>query len=390
MARRILGGLNVQAHWGSLLIARRRWVPRGSGLLVALPDRHAGRPVIYLPPGVRAPRPAAAQSQELRRKIQRRTVHWTVTVADSEALTHGRYVVVDQESTEGAWRPPEAERASMQIGAFLSKVVAVPAIDSQLRVLAGRYAEVVELDPANWFSHLLSFDRWEYRLTHKVDYPVVKVERMCPHSDGWRYYELPDDYGRALMRLAEQLRLGPSWPRLLHALVVTFRLLKCHPNPDDGEPSFEPLITCNLIDTERDAWYSYWNFNRVTLETPDGRSIVISPDEQYHDVRKRIVNDPDLRRELERQWPHIRKLMAQIVKYQRRRTDRNQPLERVDWLFRHHVLGERMEDIAQEMEKGEETVRDVVKDLRRSLGLRSRGAIKATARRRRLPRLIEA
>lgn len=365
-----MGGLNVQPTHLAVARLAPHWALRASGLRVALPSTPVGRPVIFLPPGVRDNRIAApkAKSAFARTASGKPAVHWTVTVRSAEKLANGQLGAVKRESSEGSYVTRALERTALCVATFLCKLAVDQGINLALRDVAKLYTQEVGPGVVNWFSHLLSFDRWEFKRTQGIEYARWRVEHMCPQSEGWSYLDLPDAYGEAIMLLAERLRLGPSWPRLLHSMVVTFRLIQSHPDQWHHPPSFEPIITANLIDTRRDSWYFLSTFKRVNMETPDGRIVTVSPDERFKDVLAR-VQDPDLRCRLRARWQDIDRKLAKVVGYQRRRKVSDQPLERVEWLFRAHVLGQNAKKIAEGVQHQWPTVSDAIKQLRGDLRL---------------------
>ena len=186
----------------------------------------------------------------------------------------------------------------------------------------------------------------------------------------------------------KRLRLGPSWPRLLHGGVVGFLTMQSQQSTSREIPSIEPIVIVNLIDTQRDGWYGFWQFNRVELETVSGQSVVVSPDERFQNVRAR-VKDPELLLQLKVKWPEIRALMSKITGYHRRRKLTNQPLNQIYWLSRRHVLGDSLERIAEDAICEVGTVSDTVKELRQVMRLRVQESVSGRSRERRLPRLVK-
>ena len=302
-----------------------------------------------------------------------------VSVVDHEALGVGQIVGVERTEDAGAYVPPTADKGSNLAAAFLGLLVNDPAIRSELLKASELYPYFV-VNPGDLiYSHLLSWEVWE---PHPDKWQPGLADTIIPFGslfglpdDACRLYALPPEYREAILHLCARLRMGPSWPRLVHAAAMTYLMTKADPNGWPEGASFEPVIWPRPFSPQVGTWVGYHPIPRVRLSTPHGEVVLMSPDQDKREVL-RATKPTRLRRFVEDNWGKLEAELEGALGYSRRRKPSTESESHVQWLFRRHIQRLSDGEIAGEFHVEPSTVETVVKDRRRELDLQLNSAVR--------------
>jgi hypothetical protein len=286
-------------------------------------------------------------------------VRLTVSVLDGVALKEGVPKEVERFGDEYNHIPPREEKGTILVMAFLGHFANSDAIRDALLRIADLYP--YRPDGDDLISHILSWDYWE---SNRTKVPPAKLA-------GVRVYSLPHEYCEAILHLCVGERLGKLWPRLIHALVVSYMLFL---NDPEG-PSFEPPLFPNLYIAEEGVLNGYHPIPRLRLNGPGGSLVLISPGQTKREALSQLGRGK-LREFAEKNWCDLKAIQERGLGYRRRKTfSDKEDVSHVRWLFRRHVLQESMEDIAASFEVHPSTVAATVADLRRRLDLKAKTTV---------------
>ena len=159
-------------------------------------------------------------------------VHHWVSCWSGEALQNGdlintgRYTFISEPSQDPTVLPPSSLAAQLRM-AFLGLFANDHSIREELRKIAAAYAWPV--DPEELADHLASWDYWESNRDYLTESPSDHDFKTVVELEGCRIFKFSRSYVEAVLHLCARERLGRSWPRLIHGLVITYWLTKDSP-----------------------------------------------------------------------------------------------------------------------------------------------------------------
>ena len=289
-------------------------------------------------------------------------VSLTFSVLDSAALEEGVPKEVDQFGDEDNHIPPWAENGNRLVSAFLGHFANHDVIRDALIRIADLYPHRPHVGEGfDLISHLLSWDYWE---SNRASVPPAELA-------GVSVYSLTHEYCEAILHLSTGERLGKMWPRLIHALVMSYIQGLNHP---EG-PSFEPSLFPNLYLMQEGTLNGYHPIQRLRLIGPAGNQVLISPGQTKREALSQLGRGT-VREFAEQNWCELKAIQEGALGYRRRRAfSDKEDVSHVRWLFRRHVLQESMKDIAAIFGVHPSTVAATVGDLRRRLDLQAKTTV---------------
>ncbi len=217
-------------------------------------------------------------------------------VLDGAALKEGVPKEVERVGDEYYHIPPWEEKGAMEVMALLGHFAENDVIRGALLRFVGLYPYRPDVDAEfDLISHLLSWDYWE---SSRASVPPAELA-------GGSVYSLPLEYCEAILHLCAGERLGKLWPRLIHALVVSYML--CLNDPEG--PSFEPTLFPNLYIAEEGVLNGYHPIPQLRLNGPGGSLVLISPGQTFG-VALSQLGRGKLREFVEKNW---RKRKAWVI-----------------------------------------------------------------------------
>jgi hypothetical protein len=342
-----------------------------SGILLYLPDpsqllKVINRPILYVP----SEAVDSLDRHRVSREPQTIPVVQTTSVLSSPALKEGIVKEVERLGDEDNYIPPWANKGTSLVSAFLGLFANNNIIQDSLVRISRLYpywpnkGECFDL-----IGHLLSWDYWEGT---RSSFPPAEICGVSIHP-------MPHVYCEAVFHLCARERLGKMWPRLAHALVISY--IQCSNDPEG--PSFEPTIFPNLYLMDEGTLDGYHPIHRLRLVRPTGDLVLISPGEPKRQALSRLGRGK-VRKFVEENWSELKIILEEGLGYKRRRQISERfDFSHVKWLFHRHVLREPLDDIATRFGVSPSTVEAVVRDLRRLLDLQAKTAVKCLDHRRR-------
>ena len=309
-------------------------------------------------------------------------VHHWVSCWNGEALQNGdlintgRSTFISEPSQEATVLPSSSVGGQLRM-AFLGLFANDTSIREELKKVAAAYARPV--DPEELADHIASWDYWESNRDYLTDSPSDHDFKAVAELEGCRIYKLSRSYVEAVLHLCARERLGRSWPRLIHGLVVTYWLTK-----DSPEGSvFEPIILPRLFDINEGTADGYQPMWSVMYETPDGLVPVITPGLGKRETLRRLKRSPVVQAYVRDHWEALKGCLGEVLGYKRRRETSLTAIDHVDWLFRRHILHESTDAIAERSGNHVMTVESSIKEFRRLLDLQPKHAVRCLEHRQR-------
>ena len=311
-----------------------------------------------------------------------------VSVWDGESLKRGdlssvyRFTFTDRADAVDSVPPPQISKNHL-IRVFLGLFANDETIDRELLGATGLYFGAVTADAV--VSHLASWDYWESEQHDMADSCDSESSRVLCNVSQTNVYQLPRPYVEAVLHLCARERLGPSWPRRIHSMVVHYLLTK-----DDHEgPSFELIGLPRLFGIKEGTIDGYHLVKSVTCQGQNGVFQIISTGVSKRETLQRLKGDPNLQAYVQDNWKKLKGQLNTASGYERRREISQMGLDQVRWLFHRHILGETTKQIASEFNNAVTTVEKAIKDLRWSLDLQPKHAVHCLAHKR-LPQRLHA
>ena len=296
------------------------------------------------------------------------------TVLTSAELSRGVPVDADGFEIPTGWVPPYQEKLGKLTLAFLGLLFDDPIVADLLRGIVALYPHDVHSGDDAIVSHQLSWDFWEKnpgQWSADVPFKAPLDYYDFKPVNGVYIYSLPIDYREAILHLCSRERLGRSYPRLIHAAIVTYILtLK-----DDAGPVFEAFVVPNAIAIEENSLSGYYHSYEVRFGSGLNSVRIGTPDERKRNALKRL-QDPVVRDSLSSGWDAVREQRKEAIGYSRRRKISESSIEHISWLFARHILGEPHSCIASQAGTAISTVELAIKNLRHIMDLQAKGAVR--------------
>ena len=312
-------------------------------------------------------------------------VQW-VSVWESKSLQSGnrsltdRYAFINEADAEGSVPPPQSGKSQLRM-AFLGLLANDDSVRRELSQATAVYSRSVDVEEV--VDHLASWDYWESNRNTLANSLSIRNGDVLCEVQNTKIYRLRRPYVEAVLHLCARERLGPSWPRLIHGLVITYLLTK-----DDPEgPSFEPVVMPRMFGTQEGAIDGYHPVWGVTYRGPNGLVPIIAPGVSKRTTLRRLRKNPSVQGYVREHWDELKERLSAASGYERRREISPIGLDQVRWLFRRHIIRDSTERIAEGAERNITTVESAIKDLRKSLDLQSKYAVRCLAHKQRPQRL---
>ena len=307
--------------------------------------------------------------------------HWVScwngeALQDGNLINTGRSTFISQPSQEATVLPSSSVGGQLRM-AFLGLFANHTVIQTELKEIAAAYGRTV--DPEELADHLASWDYWESNRDYLTDSPSDHDFKEVAELEGCRIYKLSRSYVEAVLHLCARERLGRSWPRLIHGLVVTYSLTE-----DSPEGSmFEPIILPRLFGINEGTADGYQPVWSVMYETPAGLVPLVTPGLGKRETLRRLKRTPVIQTYVREHWDELKECLWEVIGYKRRRNTSLTAIDHVDWLFRRHILRESTDAIAEMAGRHAMTVESSVKEFRQLLDLQPKHAVHCLEHRRR-------
>ena len=308
-------------------------------------------------------------------------VQW-VSVWESESLQNGyrrrtaSFAFIDDMDADGSQPPPQASKSQLRM-AFLGLFANDDMVQKELVEVTSAYSRSVDAEEV--VDHLASWDYWEcdrYDLANSASFGIGDV--LC-EIDGTKIYRLRSPYVEAVLHLCARERLGPSWPRLIHGLVITYLMTKGDP---EGS-SFEPIVMPRMFGIQEgviDGYHPVWGIN---YRGPNGLVPVIAPGVSKRTTLQRLKEYPSIQTYVREHWNELKGRLNEASGYQRRTEVSEISLDQVRWAFHRHILRETTEQISANAGYDVTTIDSAIKDFRRLLDLQPKNAVRCLNHRQR-------
>jgi len=312
-------------------------------------------------------------------------VQW-VSVWDSNLLENGELSLSDRSTfvngieVEGSDPPPYSGNSQLWM-LFLRLFASDDSVRRELLGITAIYSRSVDSEDVG--EHLASWDYWECNQETLVNSASTSSEEVLCKVNGVTMHRMERPYVEAVLHLCARERMGPSWPRLIHGLVVTYLLAKGDP---DG-PSFEPFVTARMFGIQEgviDGYHPIWS---VMYPTQNGMVPVIAQGVSKRETLRRLRDNPSIQVYVLEHWDELKRWLKAASGYERRRTISSSGLDQIQWLFHRHILNYPIVQISAIANVGVTTAESAIKDLRLLLDLQPKRAIQCLDHSQRPPRL---